>query len=68
MHFTKDKCLKRYYLFPCQTTKASERRQLLGLGKACMLQTLPPLFTFLGWGRFKQSWFKRPGHPAAGYR
>eukprot|EP00971_Amphidinium_carterae_P335249 6470985-Amphidinium_carterae.2 len=64
MHFTKDQCLKRYYVPTCQTTKASERRLLLGLGKACMLQTLPPRFLFWGWGRFKQFWFKRLGHPA----
>eukprot|EP00971_Amphidinium_carterae_P198161 3932748-Amphidinium_carterae.1 len=29
-----------------------------------MLQTLPPPFSFLGWGWFKQQWLKWPGHPA----
>eukprot|EP00971_Amphidinium_carterae_P210874 4184168-Amphidinium_carterae.1 len=62
--FTKDQRLKRCYVPTCQTTKAPECRLLPGLGKASMLQTTHPLSYFLGWGWFKNSRFKQPGHPA----
>eukprot|EP00971_Amphidinium_carterae_P251902 5001537-Amphidinium_carterae.1 len=56
-------CLKRRSEL-YQTTKATDRRYLPGLGKASMPKTSHPRSQFLGWGWFKLCWLKSPGPPA----